>query len=240
VGRIHLILEAYKRLETLPPDLRSDVRTAVGWTITKDELSKLPITHDQWFVLGQRVDCEEKFRVQRTWLWGASTQRPALLLQFAAQAQGFEASFVAGTRFQGDLVFYPSASPLRASLISRTDEIERFDKIPEASPPTLAIEEYANAVAKVPWCELWPLRLENVVPQPVSADSNPTWLARGRDGYVIPINPRFGAGWELLAVSGGQPLDLFGEWDGEFLRPLSLASAGRFHSILQRPRVLAW
>jgi hypothetical protein len=28
-------------------------------------------------------------------------------------------------------------------------------------------------------------------------------------------------GWQLLAESGGAPLSVFGEWDGEALRPLS-------------------
>ena len=28
-------------------------------------------------------------------------------------------------------------------------------------------------------------------------------------------------GWALLALSGGQPLSLMGEWNGETLRPLA-------------------
>ena len=31
----------------------------------------------------------------------------------------------------------------------------------------------------------------------------------------------FSSGWVLLAESGGGPLTVFGEWDGETLRPLS-------------------
>ena len=42
---------------------------------------------------------------------------------------------------------------------------------------------------------------------------------------VLLVRPR---GWHLLAASGGQPLAVFGEWDGEALWPLSAMAEGRF------------
>jgi hypothetical protein len=54
------------------------------------------------------------------------------------------------------------------------------------------------------------------------------WVLHDSAGNVLPLVPRFEAGWELLALSGGTPLALFGEWDGEALLPLSVWAEKRF------------
>ena len=38
LGSLHLLAEAYRRQELLPPPLRSDVRRLVGWTVERQEL----------------------------------------------------------------------------------------------------------------------------------------------------------------------------------------------------------
>jgi hypothetical protein len=42
------------------------------------------------------------------------------------------------------------------------------------------------------------------------------------------MNPGFSAGWRLLALGGGTPLTVFGEWNGEEFWPLGAWTAGRF------------
>ena len=45
------------------------------------------------------------------------------------------------------------------------------------------------------------------------------WAVRDTEGRCCRSHPRFTGGWQLLALSGGHPLILFGEWDGDILRP---------------------
>lgn len=52
------------------------------------------------------------------------------------------------------------------------------------------------------------------------ARSKDAWMLRDDEERVLPIHPSFEA-WVLLAMSGGYPLALFGEWDGDHLLPLS-------------------
>ena len=40
------------------------------------------------------------------------------------------------------------------------------------------------------------------------------------------------AHWKLFASSGGQPVDLFGEWDGRALLPLGILAEGTFHTLV--------
>jgi hypothetical protein len=53
------------------------------------------------------------------------------------------------------------------------------------------------------------------------------WAVADVEGRLLPLRRTFGPAWELLALSGGSPVGLFGEWDGESLLPLSAFAGGR-------------
>lgn len=225
VSRMHLLCEAHRRIAELPADVQADVRIAVGWTVPKDELLKLPRHADIWCVLAQRVEREEQLRVQRTWLLGLATGRPALILQFAAGTQGFEQSFRVGSQFACELAYYPGAVPIRAMLIGeRSDPIEPPKPLAQAPSLADALAEYARALARQPWLESWPMRVSGLVPT-IRGDSRRLFLHDER-GRGLPIVDRFAGAWHLLAISGGAPLEVFGEWDGDALRPLAARSKG--------------
>ena len=38
LGHLYLLLEGFKRLDTLPSATQADVKTLIGWTLTQDEL----------------------------------------------------------------------------------------------------------------------------------------------------------------------------------------------------------
>ena len=42
---------------------------------------------------------------------------------------------------------------------------------------------------------------------------------------ALPLNINEERSWQLMALSGGLPINLFAEWDGEILNPLSLNQA---------------
>ena len=51
------------------------------------------------------------------------------------------------------------------------------------------------------------------------------WSLRSGD-QVLPLRLAEPDGWLLLAYCAGQPVTLFGEWDGRSLRPLSAWTDG--------------
>ena len=76
VSLLHLLVDGYRHLDTLPPGLQADVRSIVGWSQKQDDLLDLPIVRDQWVVLSQRTHEEERGgETQRTWLRGVQTGR---------------------------------------------------------------------------------------------------------------------------------------------------------------------
>lgn len=232
VGRMHLLCEAHRRITELSADVQADVRVAVGWTVPKEELLKLPRQTDIWCVLAQRVEGEEQLRVQRTWLLGVASRRLALILQFAAGTQGFEQTFRVGAQFGCELVYYPGAVPLRAILVGeRSDPIEPPKPLPRAASLPDALGEYARALAQQPWLETWPMRVNELVPT-VRAEPGKLLLCDER-GRGLPTVDRFAGVWHLLAISGGAPLEIFGEWDGDALRPLTAVSNDRVFAFTQ-------
>jgi SWIM zinc finger len=224
LAMLHLLVEGYRRLEALPPAVQADIRAQIGWTLREEEVLAGEATRDRWLVLGGRDGVEERLRVRRTWLWGAVSDRPALLLQFAHGSQPFEVALPAGLAIDAELTFFPGAYPLRALIKARHGSGHRLDGLPGHATLAEATAAYARALAANPWLEEFPLAVRGVRPMPADG----CWIARDAEDRALPLAPRFASGWTLLALSGGDPVDLFGEWDGDALLPLGAWAGGRF------------
>ncbi|MBI1764731.1 MAG: SWIM zinc finger family protein [Acidobacteria bacterium] len=221
LAKLHLLREGYQRLDSLPSETQADIRATIGWTVNQEMLLQQDGMHDLWFIAGQRVEEEDRLRVQRTWLLGQQSGRAALVLQFAAPKQTFELALPVGALLSAELVFYPGAYPLRALLKDEHHPVP----LPGAGFPLQAVASavaraaYAVALARQPWLELFPLVLAGVTP----FVRRERWFVLDDESRAWPLAPRYPAGWELLALSGGQPINLMAEWDGEFLWPLAVA-----------------
>lgn len=215
LARLHMLARAYAALEALPPDAQADVRAAVGFTRSQEELLAGPGLRDRWLVLGRRVEEDGPLRSQRTWLWGAASGRPALVLDFAAPGQPLDRSLVPGGSLDAELVFYPGGAPLRALVRDRHGPPGPAFPLP-AAPLREAMGAYAAALAANPWLERGPL----LAGPCALAAAGGRWHACDEAGHALPLPPRFDGAWRLLAVTGGRPFALAAEWDGETLTPL--------------------
>lgn len=218
LSRIHLAVEGFKRINELSPETQADLRSIIGWTQNQEELLSQPGVRDYWHIIGRRIEDEDRLRVQRTWLRGETNHRTAMILQFAHGQQPLDTGLIPGTRIEAELVFYPGAYPLRALVKQRFSEPESFDTF-GGNEVADVLAAYAAALAQNPWLELSPFLLAGVVP--VHRDDD--WWLRDAVGNLLPLHPHFKQQWELLALSGGDQLSLFGEWDGDYLWPLSAA-----------------
>ena len=230
IARMHLLLEGYRRIESLPAPVQADIRTTLGWTQQAGTLRDLPgaeAVRDRWLVLGQRVEEEDNMRTQRTWLWGAASARPALLLSFAMFNQPLDRSLVPGTAVEAELVYFPGSFPLRAVVHDRHGPPAAFEQLPGYPDLLAATGAYAAALAQLPWIEQFPLTLHHLVPE----RDGERWLMRDRDGQAIALAASFSHGWRLLALSGGHSLTLFGEWNGRSLLPLGVWSEEGFQPL---------
>lgn len=221
LARLHLLARAYANLAALPPEAQADVRTAVGFTQNQDELRAGPGVPDQWLVLGRSVELEDRLRVQRTWLWGMHSGRPALVLDFSAAGRPLDVSLTPGMCIEADLVFFAGAAPLRALVRERFGYADGAE-LP-AAPLHEALGSYAAALAANPWLERYPL-----ICGPCTLGRNAAgWHIADTAGRSLPLTPQYTDHWRLLARTGGRPFTLAAEWDGERLTPLCVQYAGQ-------------
>jgi hypothetical protein len=152
LGRLHLLLCAGEKLGELPPDVASDVRTALGFACSKEDVLAGAKVSDRWVTMGQIIEEEERLRVRRTWLVGRKTGRRALVLDFAAGLQPLAQTIAAGIEFDGELAFYPGRLPLRA-LVATTSSAQGIERpLGDASDGTIetGLRRYAEALAANP------------------------------------------------------------------------------------------
>lgn len=228
LGELHLLLESYQRLESLPPALQADVRSQMGWTMSQEEVLAKPgqVVTDRWAVLGQRDEVEDPLRIRRIWLQGVSSHTLALILLFAHGKQSFEVSFLPGTVVAAELAFFPSAYPQRAIVQSRSDHAEAITPTIVPRIPQIAdlFTQYSHALSHQPWLERLVVSLQGVT---VGQESAQGYL-RDRNNAVLPLVANYPALWELIALGGGHAIDLTGEWNGREFYPLSAWVQGEF------------
>ena len=226
-GILQWLLNGAARLDRLPDGLRASVRAAVGWTTNEEELLADPKAErctDRWQIVGRRIEEEEKLRVQRTWLVGEATRRAALCLSFAAGTQPLDVSLLPGTALAAELVFYPSAAPLRALIGTRHERPGTFDEPAACAHFGEAADQTAGWLAGDPWLERAPWLVRGCLP----CEHEGRWCLRDATGGMVPLAKRLASPWPLVAASGGVPVTVFGEWDGHALLPLSVIAEGRF------------
>lgn len=217
-GRIQLLLSAYQRLDTLPDAMQADIRALIGWNTAQEQVLAGPADSDTWLVVGNReLEGDNNLRYRRQWLWGVNSNQPALTLSFSAGFQPLSPGLPMGVQFEGALCWYPGTCKQRA-LIKEQGLLQSLP-LPEAlgfDSLATALTQQAQALALNPLLGLFPMLLRQVTPQ----HDNGRWWLRDRHQHTVPLQI-LSDHWQLLALSGGHPVTIFGEWDGQRLTALS-------------------
>jgi hypothetical protein len=165
------------------------------------------------------------------------------MLTFAVAGQPIAADLLVGTRLYADLCFYPGGQPPRGLIAERHGPAQPIDDPVHLGPASIAdnLVAHAEALAVDPWLERWPMVLDGVVPVRSSGSARPAvssgWAERAQgaagwhvvdaEGVGLPVDPAAGDPWRLVAVCGGHPVTVAGEWSAGGFRPLSAWAEGR-------------
>lgn len=231
LAQVYLAVRAFRNRAALPELLLYDLQNFIGISIKKEEvLANGERIKDAWAVLGALEEpIEDKLRVRRSWLLGAQSGRMALLLDFAFGGSGFDPGFVAGSIQQGTLVFYPSAFPQRALPQDDIQAIpKKVGKLPGYANIDAFLMQYATALAAQPWLPHYAGVLSQVR---VQAEKKNRFSLTDISEKILPLSVPERKGWSLVALGGGQPISVFGEWDGQKFQPLSAIESGRWVNI---------
>jgi hypothetical protein len=248
-AQLHLLARAHERLDHLPAGLAATVRSRVGYTTGRQEVLAEPAAGDRWLVIGVRDIPDGTIPTRRIWVRGTRTGRLALLLAFAVNGTWSEpdtAMLAPGTELDADLHYYPGQPALRALIGQRrTAPAPGTRPALDDGPPGSAaacsaaacsaadrsavaggtggisglLAAWADGIAADPWLTTWPALLAGT---PVAAaGAAGQWHLVDADGLALPLRYADSL-WTLLAVSGGYPVTVAGEWQPGGLTPLTV------------------
>lgn len=219
LGWLALLCEGWTHRAGLTPTELADLRAALGFPLDQAGLQAEPGVSGRWTVLGQSTTQEDHLTTRRTWLERAG--HTALLLDFAAGGRPLPPGLPTGQSVQAQLVFAPSATPQRAVLRGEATEYRPAEALPAGLSVDALLDRHATLLGRNPWLEraayaLGPVRLLPGEP----------WHAVDDAGHALPLGGSERAQLTLMAVSGGAPLTLYGEWTGHTFTPLSHLAPG--------------
>jgi len=201
--------------------LHDELLQYAGMATRKDDILAQPALEDHWLVMGALEGSDDKLRYRRVWLRAEKSRRFALLLDYAfGDRAPFERSWPLAASFQGSLHYYPGSYPQRGVFPHPTPGGRPYDGL--TGYPNLAAmrENYKKAITVNPWLLAYPVYLQSVRPH---KDKSGNALLDD-DNELLPLQSDYQGFYTLLAISGGAPIKVFGEFDGYRFLPLSLVT----------------
>lgn len=202
--KLYLIIQGYKNIDTLQPALQQDIRSLIGFPQNQDELKAQEGVRDAWFVMARQTSEEDKLIVERNWFYGLRNRRYALVLQFYVRSQPPAASYTPGLIVDATLVYYPSAVSLRA-LVKDQGNTWKASRTPDCLLNWHAVKEKETAAnARYPFADAWPC----IVTQLTPVYFNNEWWLQDDQQQLMRMHASESTLWNLLALSGGAPMQL--------------------------------
>ena len=225
LGTLYLFSKAFKNFDKIPENLQTEILVQAGMSIKKEELLNQKGYEDDWLVMAQiETKEEDNLTSRRAWLMGKKTGKIVLVLDFSFGNTGFPNVWINGFVYHAEVIFYPSAYPLR--VVVKSAEIGHpFTQIIGYQNFTQFFDAYSRAVSKNPWLNNFPVLMAQVTP---IFNKNQFHLVDSENKTIKIAALDDSIAWQCVALSGGKPVAVFGEWTGEKFYPLSLFVDGRF------------
>ncbi|MFF4469280.1 hypothetical protein ACFYZ3_06940 [Streptomyces sp. NPDC001599] len=219
---LHLLDRGWLGRGRLPDGLAATVRSRVGLPTSATG----PPERDHWLVLAQYDTADARLTTRRVWLYGAESDRTALLLSYGAAGRAPELTLPVGAVLDAEISAYPDAGRQRAALGRRFAPPEPGRIRPAGVTTSQAAVRYGEALRDDPWLDSVPVVLERVVPVP---DGDGWQLADADGDTALPLAGATGSQpglWRLVALAGGAPVTVFGECGHRGFTPLTAWPAG--------------
>ena len=223
IAELNLLVKAMQRIETInDPKLVAEIKQQIGLPVTKEEIAEQPSILDKWLILGSRLEeNSEQLLSHKVWLLGENHGQVACILNFAHSTQrgslpiGWNAPMV----LEGTLRYYPSISPMRAS-IDGAKTVGHYQTFNGANTLNDAYQQVMTMKRENPWLSTIPVCLKEIQ----IAVFNDTVFVSDQQQNCLPMDVNERQTLVLLAQTAGKPKWLFAEFDGNKLMPLTFAN----------------
>jgi hypothetical protein len=211
LSKTYLLAESYKNIDTLPESLTQEIRTQIGWNTAKEDVLQSAGILDEWFVLAISVEEESNLRTEKIWLYGTSTNKYALILNFYSGNQMPTHKLAEGSILETELVYFPSAYPMRA-LLKEPFQIKEKGPQMNAENSVLSLyEKVASVLSENPFTEQIPIMFANVK---IFLKDNSWYISDNEDNTLQIINHEDDC-WIMVSISQGKAFFCFGIYENE-------------------------
>ena len=225
---LYLLVQAFRQYDTLGEPLQAELLMASGVTISTQKLIDTePSLVDVWQVIGLKTGAtvDPALQYRRVWLRGKTSDLYALLLEFDFANSGYKTDYAVGNEWHAELVFYPGNAGLRAIVkLQQSPPFEAITQLAAFTDFAAFANAYTQALADAPFLPRYPCAIAEVVPLKTETGA---FILLDTQLTQIPLAAAAATMWQLLAISGGAPITVFGEWSGRHLEPLSVYYDGR-------------
>ncbi|HEX6343307.1 SWIM zinc finger family protein [Umezawaea sp.] len=215
LGGLHLLA---RLSETAEGPLGDVVRARLGFTVPEEQVRAAPGWSDRWVALLRLETDDGPFRTVRQWVWGRDRAEWVVGVKHLGGGGKPVPPLPHGAEVTGTLHPYPGVPPHRVVVGELVGE-RRAQAIPVASTWREAVAGLEPALRADPWQRLHPLGCGAV-----RASGDLRFLVdAGRRGLPVRGDAALD---RALAVTGGEPFDAWGLWDGHGLRLGAVAEPG--------------
>ncbi|MEZ5330367.1 MAG: SWIM zinc finger family protein [Verrucomicrobiales bacterium] len=226
-GSLHLLLSSYRSRESLSPELRAEVEQLVGWPVEKASVIAAEGVADDWFVASRTFTENDRLITSATWLYGQTTRRWGLVLNFASLPSRPTDPWPIGGVVKTTLAYYPGAAPDRVVPKVENATASLACELPSIDETFVSmLGRSAAGLAANPWRTRCPFLLQG---QPATHRGG-TFIV-DLNGDALPWQPRGNDEKILCSICAGHPVLLAGEWDGRMLTIHSAADGTSWFSL---------
>ncbi|MBK7429196.1 MAG: hypothetical protein IPI60_20310 [Saprospiraceae bacterium] len=227
IGIWHLCGLHLKRIlsKEIPDENESSWLIWGGWTISKEHLENLPITDDNWIVMGIVREKIEQLQSVRTWFYGEQNKRWAQHLEYLPTFQKTGFTWAVGKKYSAAMIFYPGVNNFRVKV--KELRSESFATWPEAGDSLDNLSSIAgNLLAKTPFLLNYPILIHSVHLR----KAGKIIRIADRSGKYISVHSATTIKPEWLLLSLDRELSIFGEWERGGLKILSIGYRAEFYN----------
>jgi hypothetical protein len=220
-GRWWTATRAWAIRDQLDRDAMADLRAYLGWAQPSADVKAADSVTGSYLVLGGHRTDDGRLLQQRTWLRDEATGEMLVVLDFSAGMTPLASPQLAGTVVSATVSRYPGTPPRRALFAVDPVVTSAATALPGAITIAEAQSRRAERLAATPWSDRVPVVLGDAV---LTTSGRPSVTDAAGDRLDLVDDDD--SLWPALAMTGGQPADLFGELSGGRFRPLSVAVGG--------------
>ena len=217
VAITYLLTTAYQNQPQQSEDWQHEIKSQIGWSVSKEEVQTNPIITDEWLVLSRTIEPIDQLRMEKIWLYGKQQQQFGLLLNFFAKQQVVQEVYLVGSVIQASMHYYPGVHPQRV-LLKEQNGTSAFFRPTGLDSLDELYESVANSLATNPFITSLPFLLDKVHLRYVEE----LWYIQDQKGYSIPIQNNSEQAWQMMAASLGQPVMAFVNYSSRGVSILSL------------------